>query len=201
MDSSGLLFYWISWIFLIYILFFMEKHKIRKVLAYWVLLVIICSKIYITIGYYSFSITFILLFTGAAIWIMLLPRFMHQLLCSFTVAILYAAIHFWLTVAPIWLFLPITVIISISCSLFIVLLVKEPRYRKAICLFGICCGEVIHSFTMVSYGFFKNIGEMIFFDHLAGMLLIFTLLAILHKGAVKINSLLKQKQLLRWQNE
>jgi len=199
--SSGLLFYWVSWILLIGILFFMKKNMNRKILAYWVIFVIICSNLYMTIGYYSISVAFLLIFIGSAIWLILLPRFMYQLLCSFTVAVLYAAIHFWLTIAPVWLFLPITIIISLSCSLFIVLLVKEPRYRKAICLFGICCGEIIYSFTMSSYGFFNSIGEMIFFDYIAAMLLIFTFLAILHKGAAKISSLLKQKQVLRWQNE
>ncbi|MFA1820696.1 hypothetical protein ACDX78_11015 [Virgibacillus oceani] len=199
--NSGLLFYWISWILLIYILFFMQKSKKRKVLAYWVLLVIICSKLYMTIGYYSISVTFLLILTGAAIWIILLPRFMYQLLCAFTVAVLYAAIQFWLIIAPVWLFWPTTVIIPLTCSLFIVLLVKKPRYRKAICLFGICCGEIIHGITMSSYGFSKGIGEIVFFDYLAVMLLIFSFLAILHKGNAKINSLLKQKQVLRWQNE
>jgi len=199
--NSGLLFYWISWILLIFILFFMKKNNKSKILAYWVLIIITCSNLYTTIGYYSISVTFLLIFTGAAIWLILLPRFMYQLLCSFTVAVFYTAIQFWLTIAPIWLFMPLTVIIPLSCSLFIVLLVKEPRYRNAICLFGICCGEIIHGITMTSYGFSKGIGEMVFFDYLAGILLIFTLLAILHKGAAKINSFLKQKQVLRWQNE
>src|SRR5690625_321800 len=102
--SSGLLFYWISWILLIGILFFMKKNMNRKILAYWVIFVIICSNLYMTIGYYSISVAFLLIFIGSAIWLILLPRFMYQLLCSFTVAVLYAAIHFWLTIAPVWLF-------------------------------------------------------------------------------------------------
>jgi hypothetical protein len=132
---------------------------------------------------------------GSVVWMARLPRLMYQLLCSFTVAILYAAIHFWLLIAPVWLFLPMTMIITLSCSLFIVLLVKESYYRSAICLFGISCGEIIYNITMGSYGFHRLIGEMIYFDYIAGILLIFTVLSILQYTTAKINSLLKQKQI------
>jgi|SRR5690625_1706202 len=198
--NSGLFFYWFSWIIIIWILFFMEKNSKRKILAYWVLLIIIGSNLYITVGYYSVSVSFLLIFAGSVIRLITQPRFLYQLLCSFTVAIMYAAIHFWLHIAPVWLFLPVTVIIPLSCSLFTVLLVRESLYRKAICLFGICSGEMIYSITMTGYGLHRNVGDIIFFDYIAVILLIFTVLAILHKGAVKLNSLLKHKQ-LRWQNE
>ncbi len=198
--NSGVFFYWFSWILIIWILFFMTKNNKRKILAYWLLFIIICSNLHLTVGYYSISVSFLLIFTGSAIWIIAQQRFLYQLLCSFTVAIMYAAIHFWLHIAPVWLFLPITVIIPLSCSLFIVLLVKKPLYRKAICLFGICSGELVYSITMTGYGFYRTIGEIIFFDYIAGILLIFTVLAILHKRAAKLNSLIKHKQ-LRWQNE
>ncbi|WP_461180663.1 YphA family membrane protein [Virgibacillus kimchii] len=198
--TSGLLFYWFSWILIISILFFMKKNNKRKILAYWVLFVIICSNFYQEIGFYHISVSFLLIMTGSAIWMIKLPRLMYQLLCSFTVAILYTAIHFWLHIAPVWLFLPIIAIIALSCSLFTVLLVKEAEYRKAICLFGISCGEILYSITMSSYGFQRSIGEMVFFDYIAGILLIFAILGILQYTTVKINNLVKQIQ-LRWQNE
>lgn len=183
--NSGFLFYWISWIFLIGILFFMKKNNKRTILAYWVLSIIICSNVYLTIDYLSISASFLLLFTGSAIWLILLPRLTYQFICSFTVSLMYASIHFWLNIAPVWLFMPITVLIPVSCCLFVVLLVKEARFRMAIGLFGICCGETIYGITMTSYGLYREIGEFIFFDHLAVTLLIFAILAILQKGAVR----------------
>lgn len=185
--EDGFLFYWFCWIFWILVTFFMKKTNYRTLLAYWILVTIICSPKYLYMGDFIISLSVIILFLGAMVLFSKQSKFFLHLFSAFTVTITYSALLFWEKVSPIWLILPRVFLFSIIIGYLISVLLPNLKGRITICLFGMISGEIIFSFVLASYGLREEIGEGSFLDTLLFTLLLLTILDILHRGRVKLS--------------
>src|SRR5690625_3560107 len=103
---DGVLFHWISWIFCVIILFFMEKGKRRTYFSYWVLSSIILVNQFITVDTYTVSLSFIIILLGSFLGLASLNTPLYHLIVSFIMMIGYAGVLLIEKNAPIWIFGP-----------------------------------------------------------------------------------------------
>ncbi|MBU8789741.1 hypothetical protein NSA56_08075 [Oceanobacillus caeni] len=188
--EEGILFFWASWLLWIIVTFLMKKSSRRTILAYWILLTIISSSLYFHIGPFMFSLAIFTLFIGSIILMSKQTKTFYHLLSAFTITICYSALLLWEKISPIWVILPREILISIIISCFVYVLCHNFVGRISICLFGMLTGEMIYSFILSSYGFQEVVGEKAFLDTLICTLLILSVLDILHKGKVKVTTLI-----------
>ncbi|WP_156289245.1 YphA family membrane protein [Oceanobacillus salinisoli] len=191
---TGILFYWFSWIFWIIVTFLMKKGVLRTLLAYWILFTIIGSSFYFQLGYYTISLSIIILFLGAIVLLSKQPRTLYHLFSAFTISIGYTAMLFWEKLSPIWIIIPRILLISILIGCLTSILSKAYLGRISVCLFGMIAGEMIYSVILSSYGLQEEIGEMLFLDTLFCTLLLLTFLDILHKGKAKLSMYITKLQ-------
>ncbi|MGM8211632.1 YphA family membrane protein [Virgibacillus sp. W0430] len=169
--ESGMLFYWLSWIFWIITTFFIKKSLLRTVVSGWILLVIIGSTIYVPIGVSTVSAALLILLAGSALLYTQLTQMYYALFASFTVTIGYTAILIWEKITPIWFILPRELLISIVLCLLLTMMSEQFIHRLLIGLLGISFGEIFYSFMLSSYSLQSEIGHLQFLDQAAVMVL------------------------------
>ncbi|WP_068671993.1 hypothetical protein [Oceanobacillus sp. Castelsardo] len=188
--EEGILFFWTSWLLWIIVTFLMKKSFRRTLLAYWTLLTIIGSSFYFYIGPFVFSLAIFILLGGTIILMSKQTKTIYHLLSAFTITICYSALLLWEKISPIWVILPREILISIIIGYLVTILSYNFRGRISICLFGMLTGEMIYSFILSGYGFQEVVGEKAFLDTLIYALLLLTVLDILHKGRIKVTTLI-----------
>lgn len=165
--ESGLVFYWISWMFWIIITFFMEKSNRRLILAVWILIILIGSNIYVELFNYSISIAFVFLFIGTLLLITQSKRLYYSVFTSFTIMIGYIAILIWEKVTPVWFIFPRELFIPFFIFVLLILFSKNFYHRLGIGLLGISFAEIFY-YLILSDGHITTIvGKKEFFDHVA----------------------------------
>src|SRR5699024_2422526 len=122
--TTGLLFYWLAWIFCVLTTFFMSKTWKRTFFSCWILLIILCANIYIENIHFPISLSLFILCVGVAVWIAHLQCWSRFLVTSFIIMIGYTALLFWGRNTPVWLFMTRSVILSMFSTLFISCLAK-----------------------------------------------------------------------------
>src|SRR5690625_4591201 len=137
METFGLLFYWISWLIWVLVTFFMKKSKQRTLLFCSILLLIIFSNTYVTVGSFNISISYVLLLIGSLVIYTLLEKQFYHAFVSFTVMIGYSGLLIWINSTPLWLFLHELLIIPFVCNFIILLLTKGIYSRITTGLLGI----------------------------------------------------------------
>ncbi|TMN20692.1 YphA family membrane protein [Lentibacillus cibarius] len=162
--SNGLIFYWLAWILWIIITFFMESAKQRTFLASWIMVLILLSNTYITIGEFSFSASYFVLFAVTICLHARISRTMHHVFISFTIMIGYTGMFIWGFSTPLGHFLPQLEVTVCLLVLLATLLAKGFWNKLITCLTGISGGEWLYSFILNGYSFQDIIGDMRFFD-------------------------------------
>ncbi|WP_404452860.1 hypothetical protein LG329_01700 [Virgibacillus necropolis] len=188
--TSGLLFYWFSWLLWIYVTFVMKKGKGRTLFAFWILLIINGSSIYITILDYKFAISYLFLAIGSLVMLANSRRLIYHLFSSLTIMILYMAIMLWENYFPIWMMVS-KIFISPLIIVFIIVLISKGFYsRVSIALLGISSGETMYSFILSSYAIREPIGGYVFFDSVMIIVFLFVGIEVANTLRVKIRSIL-----------
>lgn len=162
--ESGILFYWIAWMFWIIITFFMKKGWKRTSYAGLLLTIIIVSDTFFLVENREISLAFLVLIAGAFLFLARMPRTFYHTFIVLTIMIGYVAILFWEQNTPVWVILPRTFIIPLVCTFLIANLVQNFHTRLIVGLVGISSGETLHSLILMSYSLPEPIGEMAFFD-------------------------------------
>ncbi|WP_157052486.1 YphA family membrane protein [Ornithinibacillus contaminans] len=199
---DGIYFYWFSWVFWVIVTFLMPKGKRRTILALWLLVAIIFSNLYVTIGSLAFSVTYLIIFTGAFISLARHNRVGLHIFSGFTIMIGYTSILIWETHAPVWLFMPRLLLIPMICVALVSIISSTMISRLIISTLGLCGGELLYSVLLANFSIQQTIGEFVFLDTLLVMLFLLVLMELLRKGRGKMVSTLQAyKQQLRWQNE
>lgn len=188
--ENGLLFYWFGWMLWIIVTFLMKKTELRTKIACWILIAILSSNVNINIDNYHVSLTFLILFGSVIILHAQLPRMMYHTFISFIITIGYAAILLWEQNTPVWLFLPRFILIPAISVMIISILVKGVYNRLVIGLLGLSAGELLYNMLLTGYDLQTSIGKMAYLDNLTITIVIIILLGSLHKGKVKLSSLL-----------
>ncbi|WP_138416932.1 YphA family membrane protein [Aquibacillus sediminis] len=181
---DGLLFYWICWMIWIYVTFIMKKHRLRDLLALWLLFILIFSSNEIMLGNISINMAVFVLFFGALLAFSFLSNWLKSLLYCLCLVFGYIGILFWEQISPVWMVAPRTIIITIIGFFFLLILTKQYVKRCIIWCLGLTTGEVIHGLIMNSYSMQETIGDMAFMD------IIFLELATLslYQGFVELQS-------------
>src|SRR5699024_1594483 len=162
--DSGLLFYWFAWILWIIITFFMEKNKYRLLLACWLLLLIIGSDIYLSIGLLKMSLSCLIVFSGAVILQTKMSRKFFHVFASLTIMIGYTAVLIWENHLPITHFFPPALINSCVLYLLAVIMTSGLWNCLACLLLGMAAGELIYSLLIANYAISDMIGDKRFLD-------------------------------------
>src|SRR5699024_536677 len=162
--DGGLLFYWFAWILWIIITFFMEKNKYRLLLACWLLLLIIGSDIYLSIGLLKMSLSCLIIFSGAVILQTKMSRKFFHVFASLTIMIGYTAVLIWENHLPIKHFFPPALINSCFLYLLTVIMTTGLWNRLACLLLGMAAGELIYSLLIANYAIPDMIGDKRFLD-------------------------------------
>ena len=167
MGMEGLLFYWITWMFWIMVIFFMNRNsKERFTIALCLLVVIILSPKTLTIyGVHFSAAIFFLYFT----FLFVLAKFERMLifsvlLCAFIVMLAYACFLIYELFDPVWLFFPrIWMISGLLAALSIILKTKK-IFRFIILMLGAIQGDFLYALILRKYSFPYTIGSFSFLD-------------------------------------
>lgn len=163
---DGVLFHWISWIFCVIILFFMEKGKRRTYFSYWVLISIILVNQFITVDTYTVSLSFIIILLGSFLGLASLNTPLYHLIVSFIMMIGYAGVLLIEKNAPIWIFGPRYLTLAIMSSILIATLTKDFYSKVMVTIVGLSSGEMLYSLIVSNYFSPKTFGELEFMDTL-----------------------------------
>lgn len=188
--TSGLLFYWFSWILWVYVTFIMKKCKGRTLLAIWILLILSGSTMYVTMLGYQITMSYLFLAIGSLIMIAKSRHLYFHLFSSLTIMILYMAMMVWENYFPIWMIVSKAYISPLIIVLVIVFISKGLYNRVSIALLGISTGELMYSFILSSYAIRAPIGDHVFFDSVLIILFIFIGVEVTQIVRVKIRSIL-----------
>lgn len=180
---EGIYFHWFSWIFCVIVLFFMPKSKYRTYLIYWIFISIMLANLYITIGTYTISLSFIVIFFGAFLSFSVLKGTFYHIIASFIIMIGYAGILLLEKNAPIWIFGPRYLVISVLSVLLIIVLSNDFYPRVMTALVGLCSGEALYSLIIINYHLPKTLGELAFMDSM--LITIFLLLLVSQYQKIK----------------
>ncbi|WP_099158372.1 YphA family membrane protein [Virgibacillus ndiopensis] len=196
--TSGIIFYWIGWIFWVIVTFFMKKGRQRTFYACWILLIILCSPISIPIGGYQIGVSFLILLAGST-YFHSIAKSLYLLFSAFTISLGYIAILFWERITPVWLFLPRSVLIPLIMTFLIVILTESLHDKLAIGLLGITSGEILHSIILSSYQLYETIGGLAFLDIFFMITMLVIFIETVQKVKVKLYAAIHEyKQSLRW---
>ncbi|HEX6593450.1 MAG TPA: hypothetical protein VF095_02555 [Bacillota bacterium] len=163
---EGVIFYWFSWIFWVLITFFMKKSRRRTYLSFWGLLSIVCSNIYVKFYIFDIHVTLIIVWFGSFILLLTRETILYHFFASFTCMIGYTSILIWEHQAPVWVFGPRLIILSVISMLLVTFVATDFFNQCTIALIGMCTGEVLFNILLGNYYIQDVIGKMAFFDHL-----------------------------------
>nr|GGG65193.1 hypothetical protein GCM10011398_06040 [Virgibacillus oceani] len=196
--TSGIIFYWIGWIFWVIVTFFMKKGRQRTFYACWILFIILSSSVSIQVSKYQIGLSFIILLIGS-IYFHSIAKSLYLLFSAFTISLGYIAILFWERITPVWIFLPRTVLIPLIMTFLIVLLTDSLHDKLAVGLLGLTSGEIFHSIILSSYRLYETIGGLAFLDSFFMMAMFVVFIDSLLKVKAKLYAAVREyKQLLRW---
>lgn len=168
--TSGLLFYWFSWLVWVFVTFIMKPGMNRTFIAVWILLTISGSSFELFVLGYSFSTSYLFLITGAMILLTKTSRTFYLLFSSLTVMVLYMAVLLWENYYPIWMITK-TFLSPMIIVLIIIFLSKSFYNRISVALLGVSSGELVYGFILSSYSITDRIGGFVFLDSV--MIIIF----------------------------
>ncbi|HEY4602523.1 MAG TPA: hypothetical protein VIG73_14745 [Cerasibacillus sp.] len=162
--SSGLVFYWLSWIYFVCALFFMEPSKRQWFFMYWILILISTSNMFISIGMLDFSVAYFILFLGSLMFLLQANHRFFYFFVSFTIAIAYASFLVWEHETPLLLIFPKYVVLPSFIVLIAIFLTKEYMKRCFVALLGICGGELLYHISLFDYAYYNTMGNEVFLD-------------------------------------
>jgi len=199
---NGFLFYWMSWLLWVIVTFFLNKSKLRTILACWLLIIIFTSNTYVSIDNYTLLLGYVIFFLGVIFIHTLLPRPFYHLFVSFTIMIGYTSILLWKDGSSLSLFIPELIFIPIFSSFLILLLTTKLYSRVITGVLGMSTAELLYGFIITEYQVNITIGNLAFFDILFTTITLLFFIDRIQYGLLKSYArLATYKQTVTWQNE
>ncbi|MCP8616713.1 YphA family membrane protein [Salirhabdus salicampi] len=174
--TSGI-FYWIAWMLWIVFFFLFVKQKHRFWYSIGVLLLIISTNWYITVGdIYLFIPLCFVLFYG-----MFLAAFNRvktsTLIVAISISFGYCGMKIWNDLNAVWLFVSSTVLSVLLGYICLAIFVKNPVEKAAIWFISISFGEMLYGMIQYAYGFPTYIGN---YTYLLDVVLFVKLMIVIH---------------------
>ena len=164
---EGLFFYWITWMFWILVVFFMNRSsRERFVLALSLLLLIVSSIKTITIfGMHFLASSFVIYFT-----ILFLlgkcerKQVLSVFLSAFIVMLAFASFHIYELFDPVWLIFPRIWMMSGLLVVLSIFLQPKKSFRFFILVIGSIQGDFLYALIIRKFSFPYTIGSLSFLD-------------------------------------
>ncbi|TXL67867.1 hypothetical protein FHP05_02265 [Cerasibacillus terrae] len=186
--TSGLMFYWLGWIFWVISYFFIKQNKEQQFFSFWILIIIGTSNIFISIGFLDFSIAYFILFFGSFLLLLQNLDMFYHLFVSFTIMVGYASYLIWENEAPFLSIFPRLFLLSaliVSMSSF---LTQGLKSRCIVAIVGVCGGELLYYLFLLHYQAHSTMGSLVFLDTTIIIISSLFLLEILFRLYTKITA-------------
>ncbi|WP_028783049.1 hypothetical protein [Thalassobacillus devorans] len=158
-------FYWISWMIWIYVVFFYNEIEWRPFFSIGLLGFIFLSDNYVKLQDVAISWAFILMWSGA-LWFLMKARVTSlQMIYMILFSFMLAGIQLFMFVNPVWSLFPTDILLIMLSVLLFKLLDNQLRNRIMMFTFFASTGSFIRSYFLYQYGIIQVIGstgELIF---------------------------------------
>lgn len=191
------IFYWLSWLLWIVTIFFMKKGQTRFILSGAILVTILCSNIYLSVGDHDLLLSFVILITVSGLMHTTFSKPYYYLFVSFTIMIGYTAILLWKQTSSLWLFVSEFFLIPSICFILVILIIRGLYNQLVTSILGISTGEVLHGFMLSSYYLPTTIGDLEFFVNLYMVILYLLLWRFFQMGKLQLYALTKKSIIRR----
>ncbi|MDP4083892.1 MAG: hypothetical protein Q8934_04665 [Bacillota bacterium] len=164
---EGLMFYWISWSFWVYLTFILKKdNPYRLKIAAMILIVIILASVHFNISRFdvNFSGLFLLFYSYTSLYGKKIKTVLYFFISSFIISIAYVTFHLFEMFDPIWLIFKKEWMMGICIGYLTVLLQKTLKGRLLVTISGTMQGEILYSFILNKYDFPYQIGSFAYLD-------------------------------------
>ncbi len=170
----------------------MPEGKRRSFLTSYILILILLANFQLTIGGFTFSLSFAALLMMSFCLSARLPKTAFHLIVSFIVMLGYTAIHIWYFSSPLQFFSSPARYAVAHTFLLAILLAKGFWNRLVSCLSGMVGGEWLYSFILASYSFPDVIGDMRFLDSTVIFVAVLICQSLLSAGKRKLKELVNR---------
>jgi hypothetical protein len=190
-NMDGSLFYWILWSFWIYLTFIMDKkHPLRFGISACILVIIVLSEIYFTIGNYQVyaSGVFILVLSYIFLSREKNGAQLYAIICSVIVTIAYVTFRLYEIFDPVWLIFPEIWMMGIGLFVLGILLQNTLKGRLLVIISGTMHGEICYALFLNRFQFTYPIAALPYLDICVFAIILFFVWNLMEKsGAILQN--------------
>ncbi|MCK1991334.1 hypothetical protein [Peribacillus muralis] len=149
---DGILFYWMSWIVWVFVMFFIPKTvPYRFDFLFHLLAVMLLAEYKLEISLLSLHLSGLYLFLILCVYSRKQSTFkIMELICGcLIVTLAYASFQLFSLLDPIWLIMKPSYLLCFFLNYLILLLFKNWKHRLFVLLIGLIMGDIIYSLLMV----------------------------------------------------
>jgi hypothetical protein len=167
---DGLMFYWISWCYWIFLTFILNKQNpYRLRLSAFMLTLIILANYHFTLLGFDLYIggLFLLFISYASTYKEKIKTITYFFICSFIVTIAYVAFHLFEISDPVWIIFNKDWMMGIFICYLSILLQKKLKDRLLMVASGTMQGEILYSYILKKFDFPYSVGTLSYLDAFA----------------------------------
>ena len=164
---SGLMFYWISWSFWVYLTFLADKKNLyRRKLSAIILIVLLLSNFQFNLGEFDIHASGLFLLMICYLFISQEKRgaIFYFFICSLIVSIGYVTFHLFEIFDPVWIIFKKEWMMGICFGYLAILLQKTLKGRLLITICGTMQGEFLYAYTLSKFPFPYEISGFEYLD-------------------------------------
>ncbi len=161
-----LLFYYLCWLLYIIVYFFVPVKRTRNLLLTIILLYICLSSLNITMGLFVISSSFIMLLISTVILFGLSIVRTYEILIIFVSMLTYAGLLIWEKMAPVFFFMPGTIMVASLIVFLVCMLIKSFVLRFIVIVSSLTLGQLMYELLLYIYLGNDVIGSFYYLNYL-----------------------------------
>lgn len=169
----------------------MEKSTLRNFYMIWLLMIITASPYLISFASVQISMAYVVLLIGTLFLFGLKSLQLYEYIVAFICMVGYAAILIWEIIAPVWFFMPRTVILALLIVSTLLLCIRMPNRRMIVSVIGLTFGQLLYELILMVYHLHDVIGALQEMTILSVTLLLLLGIDLLHQTKTMIVSRIK----------
>ncbi|UHA58090.1 hypothetical protein KDJ21_014585 [Metabacillus litoralis] len=164
---EGIIFYWFMWLGWVVVTFIMKKNKSRLKLAFFLLVTILISKVFLVVSTFYINCSLIMfLLLGYYLAVKNKRKLVTFYLTNLTLTFAYAGIMLFHIYDPVWFVFDYRLIVSLIVSFLAIYLGKNPSQRFTFYLISVSQGEFLYWLIMSKFHDQVTFGTAAFLDML-----------------------------------
>lgn len=145
------LFYYLCWLLYIVVYFFAPVKRTRNLLLIVILLYICLSPLNITIGLFVISSSFMMLLISTIILFGLSIVRTYELFIIFISMLTYTSLLIWEKMAPVFFFMPATIMVASLIVFLVCILIKSFALRFIVIVSSLTLGQLMYELLLYIY--------------------------------------------------